>query len=150
MTTSSLISFLIFIVNFSIFPSVVIEESNFLCGDLLKIYAEKSNHLDFIGCETISNSQTIARATYKVSGKKSKKIEHYLVTKYEMGQLKWVCYGWENEGKSGQFEHEKLKEIDPYCSVIINMSAVGTTDDNQILDRDDVAFFTVTVEIVIA
>ena len=55
------------------------------CSDLLSIYAKKPIGLEFINCERPENSQTIAKAFYRVSGEESKEIEDFLIENYGMG-----------------------------------------------------------------
>ncbi|WKB81795.1 DUF4952 domain-containing protein [Cellulophaga lytica] len=127
-----------------------------LCKDILSTYAKKPNDLEFIKCERLENSQTIIKATYRISGNKSKEIEDFLIENYGMGKLKWVCCGWETSGKYGGFEHSEFKKIDPYLSATINMYASGEVEDENEpteikleTDRNKVDYFTVIVELVI-
>lgn len=123
------------------------------CGDLLSMYAEKPKNLAFVKCERLKNSQTKVRANYRVSGEQSKPVEDFLVERYGMGALRWVCCGWETMGKSGGFEHEALTKIDPYLSAGVDMFASGEVDKDQIgevklePDRNKIEFFTVVVEL---
>ncbi len=136
--------------------SVETKDFKIPCNDLLSIYAQKPKGLKFIKCERVKNSQTIMRATYKVSGKKSKEVEDFLVKTYGMGKLKWTCCGWDNSGKYGIFEHSEFKKINRDCSALISMSASAEVQDKskptQIrleTDRNKIDFFTVIVELVI-
>ncbi len=97
------------------------------CGDLLSVYAEKPKGLKFIKCERIKVGQSIVRATYKVSGKKSKEVEDFLVKTYGMGKLKWTCCGWDNGGKYGVFEHSEFKKVNRDCLALISMYALAGT-----------------------
>jgi hypothetical protein len=126
------------------------------CGDLLKKYAQKPKQLEFVKCERVENSQTIVRATYRVSGDKSKEVEDFLVKNYGMGKLKWVCCGWESGGKYGGFKHPEFKEIHPFLTASISMYASGEVEveDNQDeikleFDRNKIAYFMVEVELAI-
>ena len=126
------------------------------CNDLLSNYAKKPIGLEFIKCERIKNSQTKARATYRVSGKESEEIERFFVQNYGMGKLKWVCCGWETGGKYGVFEHSEFKKIDPDCSATIKMYASGELENQNNptkikleMDRNKIDYFTVVVELVI-
>ncbi|MCF6279654.1 MAG: DUF4952 domain-containing protein [Flavobacteriaceae bacterium] len=125
-------------------------------GDILKAYATKPKGLKFLKCEVIENNQTKIRATYRVSGKKSKEVEDFLVENYEMGELKWTCCGWDNAGKFGGFEHFQFKKMDPYCTAIISMYGSAEVEDkNELIgvkletDRNKIDYFTVIVELVI-
>ncbi|WP_299117416.1 DUF4952 domain-containing protein [uncultured Winogradskyella sp.] len=124
------------------------------CNDILSTYAKKPIGLEFIKCERPKNSQTIARATYRVSGKESEEVERFLIENYRMGKLKWVCCGWETTGKQGGFEHSEFKKIDPYCSATIDMYASGEVESEPTgikleFDRSKIDYFTVVVELVI-
>ena len=100
-----------------------------LCGDLLQNYAQKPKSLEFIKCKKVSDSQTIVRAEYRVSGKEAKAVEDFLVENYGMGKLKFACCGWESQSSYGNFNHEKLLKIDKYLSGIISMYASAEIDD---------------------
>ena len=123
--------------------------------DLLEAYAKKPKELEFVKCEEVKRSQIIYIATYRVKGSKSKIIEDFLVENYGMGNLKWVCCGWENTGKHGEFKHIEFEKIDPYCSAVISMFASGEKIDkanNTIKlehNRDEIEYFTVTVRLII-
>lgn len=130
--------------------------SVFICGDLLKIYAEKPDNLIFVACETVTNSQTKVRARYKVSGKQSKVVEDFLIKTYGMGKLTWGCCGWEIRGKYGGFEHPDLTKIDPNLVASITMYADANIEDKNSpidfsleFDRENIAYFTVMVELFI-
>ncbi|NMH86599.1 DUF4952 domain-containing protein [Flavivirga algicola] len=126
------------------------------CNDLLSTYAKKPIGLEFIKCERLEKGQTIAKAIYRVSGEQSKEIEDFLIKNYGMGNLKWVCCGWETSGKYGGFEHSEFKKIDSYCSATIDMYASGEVegknDPTEIkleTDRNKIDYFTVVVTLVI-
>ena len=126
------------------------------CGDILSTYVKKPNDLEFIKCERPKNSQTIIKATYRVNGKESKRIEDFLIENYGMGELKWTCCGWDNGGKYGSFEHSEFKKIDKYCSATVSMFASREIEDDNKLtevklefDRNKIDYFTVIVELVI-
>jgi len=121
----------------------------FFCGDLLKKYANKPENLEFVKCEVSSNIQTIVEAEYRVSGKKYKEIESYLVENHKMGKIIWECCGWSNGGSYGQFEHKAFKQIDDYCSATISMYAEGITDKHETFNASDVEFFKVIVKIIV-
>lgn len=130
-------------------------EDTTLCGDVLESYAKKPEGLEFLSCETVENSQTLVRATYRVAGKEAQKIEAFLVANYGMGTLQWTCCGWENGGSVGHFQHDKLKEMDTYLSGTITMWASGEIPDTESptgvrleLDRNKIANFTVMVSLI--
>lgn len=123
------------------------------CGDLLALYAEMPEKLEalaFVKCEK-TNGQTVARATYRVSGKASQAVEGFFVRHYGMGKLHWVCCGWENSGgNGGSFNHKALAKISPNLSGIISMHASGEVPpDNELeFDRNKIPYFTVEVELI--
>jgi hypothetical protein len=121
------------------------------CGDLLSRYAKKPEKLRFVDC-TVGEGQVVLEAKYSVSGKDSKAVEKFLVKKYGMGKLKFVCCGWESkDGKSGQINNLKAFKDYPNYSIMISMFASaekGTDESSLELDRNEVEEFTVLVEIV--
>ncbi len=127
------------------------------CSDLLSDFSQKPPELEFISCEkTRNNGQIIAEAKYRVCGKKSKIVEDFLVKTYGMGNLKWVCCGWETGGKFGVFEHPGFKKIDPDCIALIDMyGSVEFSDENKStelqseIDRNKIDYFTVVVQLAI-
>ena len=125
------------------------EDYGYLCGDLLEIYARKPDGLEFVSCEKVEESQTIVRATYRVSGKRSKEIEDFLVNNYGMGRLKWACCAWDNTGKYGSIENQELTKVHPYISAIISMYASGevaskkSTKVRLQTKREKIEYFTV-------
>jgi len=119
------------------------------CGDLLEIYVQKPRGLEFIDCEISSKPQTLVRAEYRVAGSNVQQVENFLVEKYGMGELKWVCCGWGNGGQYGQFEHAALKQINPYCSGIICMFSEGISEQEEYFKKIEIDYFTVIVELVI-
>lgn len=136
--------------------SIVLENQTIACSDVLSVYAEKPEELKFMGCVTVENSQTILRATYQVSGEKSREVEDFLIQNYGMGKLKWTCCRWDNGGIYGGFDHIEFKKINPYCSATISMHGSAEIEDknppNEIkleFNRNKIEYFTVVVELVI-
>ncbi|MGF6907124.1 DUF4952 domain-containing protein [Fusobacterium sp. PH5-44] len=120
----------------------------YLCGDLLDIYAKKPADLEFIKCEIIDGDQTLVKATYRVSGKKSKEVEDFLVNNYRMKQLEWSdFFGWENGYKWGIFEHEDLHEIDKFLLGGVLMYQKIELGNKRERDRDKIEYFEVIVEL---
>ncbi|MEO8932902.1 MAG: DUF4952 domain-containing protein [Xanthomarina sp.] len=132
-------------------------DRQYLCSDLLEVFAKKPKNLEFIDCITSSYGQVVVEANYRVSGEKSKEIEDFLVENYNMGTVEWDVIGYSNLGKNrgtGFFESEALKKIDPAMIMTITMGADGVVSDesNGIRlekDRSKIKFFTVTVALVI-
>ncbi len=121
---------------------------DFLCGDLLERFGEKPDKLEFVECKSVNAPQTIIEAKYRVRGKNSKEVEDFLIEKYGMGELKWVCCGWENNrGKSGSFNHDKFTAIHPYLGGGISMYASGEVEDELEFDRNKIEYFTVKVRL---
>ena len=115
------------------------------CGDILEEYAQKPKQLEFVKCETPENSQTIVRATYRISGNQSEEIEAFLVEKYGMGKLRWVCCGYETSGKYGGFEHSAFFKMHPFLSATIDM--YGSGESGLEFERGEIDYFFVVVEL---
>ncbi len=131
-------------------------DNEYLCGDLLEIYGQKPEGLEFVGCEKVDHVQTVVIATYRVSGKKSREVEDFLVQNYGMGNLKWACCGWDTAGKYGNLDHEELTRIDSDLCGIIRMFGSGeVVDENEPsrigleMDRDKIDYFFVEVKLAI-
>lgn len=128
---------------------------NDLCGDLLSIYGEKSDELHFVDCKRKSetgNDQLICEAIYKVDNKHADSIERYLVEKYGMGALRFVCCGWETLGKYGLIESERLRQINSNYVMSVNMygNTEQTNEKGEIYleeDRNKINQFIVVVSI---
>ena len=128
------------------------ESDGFPCGDLLEKYAIKPANLEFVTCEK-GEGQTVVLAEYRVSGTESKEVEDFLVQEYGLGQLEWVCCGWESQGKYGSFSHEAIISSNENYGVIISMFASAELEDEQgktylEFDRQKIPYFTVWVSIV--
>ncbi|MGF6907116.1 DUF4952 domain-containing protein [Fusobacterium sp. PH5-44] len=120
----------------------------YLCGDLLEIYAKKPDNLEFVECEIIDGAQTLVRATYRVSGKKSKEVEDFLVGNYNMKELEWSDFsGWVNKGIWGIFEHKDLCEIDKFLSGAVIMYQKIELGTKREYDRDKIEYFEIIVEL---
>ena len=119
-------------------------------GDLLKIYAEKPKHLRFKKL-VIGKGQISYDALYEVEGKHSKEVEDFLVEKYGMGKLKWVCCGYENtNGERGQLTINLDEENN--FDFMIGMYAIGETmeeSDEMVLEFErEKLIFTVSVKLI--
>lgn len=125
-----------------------------LCGDLLQKYAAKPAGLILLGCtKGQAGSQTVVVATYRVSGAKAAAAEKFFHERYGMGNLKFVCCGWEMAaGKKGQVASPVLKKLNPNYVLLIAMyaddQAVMSGDLSALKDKSKVKYFTVEVEIV--
>ena len=96
---------------------------NLECGDLLEKYATKPNNVEFIACKT-GTGQTILEADYKILGKDSEEIERFLISEFGIGELKFVCCGWESlNGKNGYVDNKQLKAINENYTLEISMFA---------------------------
>ena len=126
--------------------------NNVSCGDLLSLYDQAAPYsLQFVDCER-GTGQTIVKASYKVSGQNATAIENYLVQKYGMGPLHFVCCGWESRGgKEGQISSEKLKAINPNYHMSVSMygsAEMKNSSGKDYIERDrNKIEFWVTVEI---
>lgn len=94
-----------------------------LCGDLLQQYASKPAGLVLLGCaDGQPGGQTVAVATYKVSGANAAQAETFFQARYGMGKLTFACCGWEPaQGKRGQVENAALRKLNPNYSLLITM-----------------------------
>jgi len=112
-------------------------------------YGEKPEELEFIACKE-GKGQLIVEATYHVSGKEAEKVEKYLIKKYGLGKLKFICCGWEPEnGQNGQIKNTKLTKINTDYHLLITMFASAEDKDGSFeLNRDKIKFFTIIVKIV--
>ncbi len=119
------------------------------CGDLFMKYGEKPKELEFTMCKE-GEGQLILEAKYRVSGKEAEKVEQYLIKKYGLGKLKFICCGWEPEnGKRGQIKNVELTKINADYHLLITMFASAEkTDGGLELNRDKIRFFTVIVKLV--
>ncbi len=122
------------------------------CGDLLERYAQKPKGLIYIDCISNKTFQTIVSAEYRTSGENSENVEQFLVNKYGMGKLKWICCAWGNGGKYGGFQHQDITNINSNYMVTISMYASGEVEDEEgkvtiEKDKHKIEYFTVIVEI---
>lgn len=119
-------------------------------GDLLALYGKKPEHLIFKEL-VIGKGQIRYDALYEVEGKHSKTVEDFLVKKYGMGKLKWVCCGYENtNGQKGQITVE-LDDENNFDLMIGMYAYADITDEN---DNENLKFereklnFTVSVQLI--
>ena len=133
-------------------PGTEANRGNIPCGDLLALYAEKPERLEFTGCKE-GEGQLIVQAEYRVPGIHARSVENFLVEKYGMGPLEWVCCGWENQGTNGSFTHKAITKENANFGVVISMFASGEIEDEEgnvslEFDREKIPYFTVWVAIV--
>ncbi|CAM1370718.1 DUF4952 domain-containing protein [Tenacibaculum xiamenense] len=113
------------------FISIILPQSNLECGDLLSTYAKKPQNVQFLKCER-GNGQTILEADYLVDKTKHEDVERFLIDSFDMGELKFVCCGWEpEEGKLGYFDSKKLLEINKNYTLQISMYANAEKADEK-------------------
>lgn len=126
-----------------------------LCGDLLSVYSEKPDELYFIDCvkeNEFDNDQLVCEARYMVDHKYAEQIEKYLIERYGMGALRFVCCGWETVGKYGCIESEELRQINPNYVMSVDMygPAEQTDESGKIYiekDRSKIKRFIVIVSV---
>ena len=113
-----------------------------VCGDLLQQYATKPAGVVFIGCqEAKPGGQTVAVATYAVSGANSLNAERIFHEQYGMGNLTFLCCGWEPaEGKTGQVASAKLRKLNPNYTLLITMYSDAQAIEQAMLRGDTAAF----------
>lgn len=92
-------------------------------GDLLDHYATKPAGVVFVGCkEAKPGGQTVAVATYTVSGANSLNAERIFHEQYGMGKLTFLCCGWEPaQGKTGQIASAELRKLNPDYTLLLMM-----------------------------
>ncbi|TPN88876.1 DUF4952 domain-containing protein [Aquimarina algicola] len=124
-----MIKYILITISFFFFNSC--KSQHLECGDLLEKYGEKPQHLDFISCKE-GKGQTILVAEYKVEGKYSEEVEEFLIEKYNIGKLEFVCCGWEpSGGKRGNITPPELIAIDPYYILEISMFGNAEKEDEN-------------------
>jgi len=113
-------------------------------------YGEKPKELEFTVCKE-GEGQLILEAKYRISGKDAEKVEQYLIEKYDLGKLKFICYGWETEnGKSGEIKNAELTKINADYHLLITMFASAEKKDGGLeLNRSKIQFFTVIVRLLV-
>lgn len=104
------------------------------CGDLLEQYAKKPENLEFIECKK-GTGQTKFEANYKVVGKHARNVEAFFSKNYGMGKLKFLCCGWEPNGKNGWVKSKALKNDDMEISMWGNAEKENP-DGSVRLERD--------------
>lgn len=112
--------------------------------DLLEEYASRPEHLKFEECTVVNLNQTKLKARYSVPGKDAFVVEQFLMDKYGMEQLKFVCCGW--EAQSVYFHSEELKKINGdyvlEISMFGNAEKVDKTGEVILeMDREKVNFW---------
>lgn len=118
------------------------------CGDLLQRYAETLKHAEFVGCEQ-GTGQTKLVSTYKVLDNANEQVEDNLVEKYNIGELKFTCCGWDSSsGKNGEILSPELKKINSNYVLEVSMygNAEKINEKGQIyieLDRNKVDFYVI-------
>lgn len=125
----------------------------YLCGDLLEIYAKKHDKMKFINSEVVDEIQTVVIAIYRVNGKDVREVEDFLVENYGMGRLKRICCAWDTAGKYGNFNHDELRKIDEalmgYFVMYLTEDGVSTGDIHDVKEIEEVDYFTVEVRLAI-
>ncbi len=123
------------------------------CGDLLQNYAQKPYGVNFVDCKE-GSGQVIAEAIYKVAAEDVDAVEQFFVNSYGMGELEFVCCGWEpKDGKTGQPMSKALRQLDANYSLLISMhgnAEVENEDGTYRIEtnRSKIQYFYVTVQIV--
>jgi len=113
-----------------------------VCGDLLQQYATKPAGVVFSGCkEAKPGGQTVAVATYTVSGANSLNAERIFHEQYGMGNLTFLCCGWEPaQGKIGQVASAKLRKLSPDYTLLLMMYSDAQVIEQAMLRGDTAAF----------
>ena len=126
-------------------------------GDLLLNYATKPAGLTLLGYKAGQpGGQTIAVATYQVAGADAGKVEAFFRAHYGMGELTFLCCGWEPaEGKQGEVESAALRKLNPDYSLLLTMysdaqsmgEALASGDSGAWKDKRRVKRFLVEVKV---
>ena len=138
-------------------PPVTSAPGSAVCGDLLQRYATRPVGVRFIGCTPGQpGGQTVATATYRVSGANSVSAEQFFHTHYGMAHLTFVCCGWEPaQGRTGQVTSARLRKLHPNYALVITMYSdaqamaqnLGRGDTGSWRNRRQVKQFIVEVRI---
>lgn len=127
------------------------------CGDIFSRFANKPNDLEYIGCDSLDDQQTLVVAKYRVIGKNAETIENYLIENHQMPPMKIFKHtGYEPNGY-GKIENT-LNRISPYMDIYIDMNGYarrgGEYDkygqkkmDFSLLPKEEVPYFYVNVRI---
>lgn len=108
------------------------------CVDFLSKWKLNHNKITYSGCmvEPESKIQPKLMATYEVTGKDAKAVEKYLVERFGMKKLVFVCCGWSPKAKNssgipldylGQGTYTDSQFINPFT---ISLSSGETTEKN--------------------
>jgi hypothetical protein len=101
------------------------------CEDLWKKYGTVPKGVVFENCQK-ETGQTIKRATYKVAGEEAEEVEAFLIEKYGIGKLHFVCCGWESKnGQNGTIRHKAIKKMNPFYDLDIVMFASAEKQDEN-------------------
>jgi hypothetical protein len=88
-----------------------------------------------------------------VAGEHSFEVEKYLIENYGMGELKFVCCGWEPQsGKNGEIINSELMRLDKdyYLSVTMTGNAEKKNEQGSLYietDRNKIDTFMITVSL---
>jgi hypothetical protein len=100
-----------------------------------------ATQVKYLGCTTISNTETFDRASYQVMAREAIAVEQLLHQKFRMDKMRFVCCGWEVSYNQGGGRYR-----DRLSNYTIRMASGETliTDRAQWAGSD--LKFTVTVE----
>lgn len=110
-----------------------------VCQDFLHILQKKPAYFHFIGCQKTKVSQLdVFEAKYQVKGQDAIQAEQFLQNHFKIGQLKFICCGWEL-GMADQ------GHLSTQHSTQVSMFSDETTL-NQRQDWPQIPYFTVIVQ----
>ena len=119
-------------------------KSELSCADLSKEFRNLPKELKFQGCEPSKESQLrVLRSTYQVSGKNALAIENFLVDKFDMSPLNFVCCGWESTTNADGRRHGTYTDHRGYYYELRMYS--GEILIPEQLEREDVPYFYVEI-----
>lgn len=78
-----------------------IPKKQHFCYDILSAVAQKPVHSSLYSYSFYRNSSVIYSAKYIISGAHTTETENFMITRYGMGPLFFVCCGWETKNKPG-------------------------------------------------
>jgi hypothetical protein len=127
-------------------------QNNLECGNLLSLYAQTHDFLDFVECEKNTEGdkdQTLFTAKYTVAGTNAQAVEAFLMQTYNHGKLQWLCCGWEAM-QSGQFSIDSMADLESETDAVIlgSISMYSPEMTEKDMQWSDTESFTVQVKII--
>jgi Domian of unknown function (DUF4952) len=95
-------------------------KSSPICEDFLQAWGAKPKELRFSECKKVVGGQSDQLiASYWVPGKNAAKVEHFLIERFKMAPLRFMCCVWENfpppdklsQNKDGLYKDKKGQQF---------------------------------------